>query len=164
MIVGCLIWYIARNRVIILNNREKYEYWLEAAEYDLESAKVMMNGGRYMYVAFMSQQVIEKLTKGLYTLYTGNEAPMIHNIWNIFKSLKREVNLAEESLNVEEFEINLEKYKSFFAELLAYYISGRYPSFKENISRTIDSKRAERVLHTTQEVFSWIESLSQYKA
>lgn len=82
--------YIARNRVIILNNREKYEYWLEAAEYDLESAKVMMNGGRY--------------------------------------------------------------------------ISGRYPSFKENISRTIDSKRAERVLHTTQEVFSWIESLSQYKA
>lgn len=67
MIVGCLLWYIARNRVIILNNREKYEYWLEAAEYDLESA-------------------------------------------------------------------------------------------------TIDSKRAERVLHTTQEVFSWIESLSQYKA
>jgi len=164
VIVGCLLWYIARNRVIILNNREKYEYWLEAAEYDLESAKVMMNGGRYMYVAFMSQQAIEKLTKGLYTLYTGNEAPMIHNIWNIFKSLKREVNLAEESLNVEEFEINLEKYKSFFAELLAYYISGRYPSFKENISRTIDSKRAERVLHTTQEVFSWIESLSQYKA
>jgi len=89
---------------------------------------------------------------------------MIHNIWNIFKSLKREVNLAEESLNVEEFEKNLEKYKSFFAELLAYYISGRYPSFKENFSRTIDSKRAERVLHTTQEVFSWIESLSQYKA
>jgi HEPN domain-containing protein len=159
-----IICYIARNRVIILNNREKYEYWLEAAEYDLESAKVMMNGGRYMYVAFMSQQVIEKLTKGIYTLYTGNEAPIIHNIWNIFKSLKREVNLAEESLNVEEFEKNLEKYKSFFAELLAYYISGRYPSFKEIISRTIDLKRAERVLHTTQEVFSWIESLSQYKA
>ena len=108
--------------------------------------------------------LIEKLTKGIYTLYTGNEAPIIHNIWNIFKSLKREVNLAEESLNVEEFEKNLEKYKSFFAELLAYCISGRYPSFKEIISRTIDSQRAERVLYATQEVFSWIESLSQYKA
>lgn len=27
--------------------REKYEYWLEAAQYDLESARVMMDGGRY---------------------------------------------------------------------------------------------------------------------
>ncbi len=146
----------------MLNSREKYEYWLEVARYDLESAKVMMNGGRYMYVAFMSQQAIEKLAKGIYTLYTDNEAPMIHNIWNIFKQLKREVNL-EEWLDVAEFEGNLDKYKSFFAELLAYYISGRYPSFKEKIANSIDPNRAERVMDTTQEVFVWIESLSQYK-
>lgn len=146
-----------------MNSREKYEYWLEAAQYDLESAKVMMDGGRYMYVAFMSQQAIEKLVKGIYTLYTGNEAPMVHNIWNIFKSLKREIALDSDEGFIEELEINLKKYKSFFAELLAYYISGRYPSFKEKMSKSIDSKRAQRVLLTTQEVFSWIESLSQYK-
>jgi HEPN domain-containing protein len=145
-----------------LNSREKYEYWLEAAQYDLESAKVMLNGRRYMYVTFMSQQAIEKLAKGIYTLYTDNEAPMVHNIWNIFKQLKKEVNL-KEWLHSEEFDSNLEDYKSFFAELLAYYISGRYPSFKENISKSIDSNRAIRVLRTTQEVFAWIESLSQYK-
>lgn len=147
-----------------MNSREKYEYWLEAAQYDLESAKVMMGGGRYMYVAFMSQQAIEKLTKGIYTLYTGKEAPMIHNIWNILKNLKREIEPdAYENFSIEELEINLEKYKSFFAELQAYYISGRYPSFKDKISKSIDSKRAQRVLLTTQEVFLWIESLSQYK-
>lgn len=145
-----------------MNSREKYEYWLEAAQYDLESAKVMMNGGRYMYVAFMSQQAIEKVAKGIFTLYTGNEAPMIHNIWNIFKQLKREVEL-EEWLSIEDFEEKLKKYKSFFAELLAYYISGRYPSFKEKISKSIDSNRAERVWNTTQEAFIWIESLSRYK-
>ncbi|MGD9678739.1 MAG: hypothetical protein AB7V16_10400 [Vulcanibacillus sp.] len=33
----------------------------------------MMDGGRYMYVAFMCQQSIEKLTKGIYTLYTDQE-------------------------------------------------------------------------------------------
>ncbi len=145
-----------------MNSREKYEYWLEVAQYDLESAKVMFNGGRYMYVAFMSQQAIEKLAKGIYTLYTDNEAPMTHNIWNIFKQLKKEVNLRE-WLHVEEFENNLEKYKSFYAELLAYYISGRYPSFKDKVSKSIDSNRAKRVLNTTLEVFAWIESLSQYK-
>ncbi len=145
-----------------MNSREKYEYWLEAAQYDLESAKVMYSGGRYMYVAFMSQQAIEKLAKGIYTLYTDNEAPMIHNIWSIFKQLKKEVKL-EDLLEVKQFESNLEKYKSFFAELLAYYISARYPSFKEKVSKSIDANRAKKVLNTTQEVFAWLESLSQYK-
>lgn len=145
-----------------MNSRDKYEYWLEAAEYDLESARVMMNGGRYMYVAFMSQQAIEKLTKGIYTLYTDKEPPMIHNIWNTFKQLKKEVNL-EEYLNINRFDENLQKYKIFFAELLSFYISGRYPSFKEKISSTIDSIRAKRVLSDTEEVFVWIKSLNQYK-
>lgn len=146
----------------LVNSREKYEYWLEAAKYDLESARVMLNGGRYMYVAFMSQQAIEKLVKGIYTLYTDNEAPMIHNIWNIFRQLKQEAKL-EEYLNMEEFEKNLSKYKNFFVELLTYYISGRYPTFKEKISNSIDFTRAQRVLVNTEEAFVWIESLNQYK-
>lgn len=145
-----------------MNSREKYEYWLEAAQYDLESARVMMNGGRYMYVAFMCQQAIEKLTKGIYTLYTDNEAPMIHNIWNIYKKLEHEVDF-EELLPIEDFEENLQKYKIFFVELLSYYISGRYPSFKEKISNSIDSNTAKKILSSTEEVFEWIVSLSQYK-
>lgn len=145
-----------------MNAREKYNYWLEAAQYDLESARVMMNGGRYMYVAFMSQQAIEKITKGIYTLYVDKEPPMIHNIWGIFRQLKNEVDL-NQYFAIEVFEENLHKNKSFFAELLSYYISGRYPSFKEKISSTIDSNRAKRVLNNTEEVFLWIKSLSQYK-
>lgn len=145
-----------------MNNKEKYEYWLEAAQYDLESARVMMSGGRYMYVAFMSQQAIEKLTKGIYNLFSESEPPLIHNIWNIFKQLKKDVKL-DELIPIDEFEDNLQKYKYFFAELLSYYISGRYPSFKEKISNSIDLSRAKRVLSTTEEVFIWIESLSQYK-
>lgn len=145
-----------------MNSREKYEYWLEAAKYDLESARVMLNGGRYMYVAFMSQQAIEKLAKGIYTLYTDADAPMVHNIWNIFRQLKKEAKL-EVFLNIEEFENGLLKYKNFFVELLSYYISGRYPTFKEKISCSIDANRAKRVLTTTEEAFAWIESLNQFK-
>lgn len=146
-----------------MDSREKYEYWLETAKYDLETAKVMMNGGRYVYVAFMCQQSIEKLAKGIYTLYTNNEPPMIHNIWSIFNHLKKEIDF-KKYLPMNEFETNLNKYKSFFAELLSYYISGRYPSYKEKMSSLIDSDRAKRILTTTEEVFKWIESLSQYKA
>lgn len=148
--------------VKLMNSREKYDYWLEAAEYDLESARVMMQGGRYMYVAFMCQQAIEKLTKGIFTLYADKEPPMIHNIWSIFRQLNVEADLSE-YFTIEEFKKELHKYKSFFAELLSYYISGRYPSFKEKVSSSIDSNRAKRVLANTEEVFTWIRSLSQYK-
>lgn len=144
-----------------MNAMEKYDYWLEAATYDLESARVMMDGGRYMYVAFMCQQSIEKLTKGIYTLYTDQEAPRIHNIWNIFKQI---INSQTDDLAlIEGFEESLQKHKNFFAELLSFYISGRYPSFKEKVSSSINYDRAKNVLDTTEEVFKWIESLSQYK-
>ncbi len=142
-----------------MNALEKYEYWLEAATYDLESARVMMGGERYMYVAFMCQQSIEKLTKGIYTLYTDKEAPRIHNIWNIFKHIRLDTPLED----INEFEDNLQKYKNFFAELLSFYISERYPSFKEKVSSSINFDRAKNVLDNTEEVFKWIESLSRYK-
>ena len=145
-----------------MNSREKYEYWLEAAQYDLETAKAMLNTGRYVYVTFMCQQTIEKLTKGIYQLFTDNEPPMVHNIWNILKLLKKDVTI-EKYLQNEAFDEKLIEYKSFFVELLAYYISGRYPSFKEKISTSIDANRAKRVLNKGIEVFIWLESLSQYK-
>lgn len=145
-----------------MNSREKYEYGLEAAQYDLETAKAMLNTGRYIYVTFMCQQSIEKLIKGIFQLYTDNEPPMVHNIWNIIKLMKKDVNL-EIYLEINAFDKKLLEYKSFFVELLAYYISGRYPSFKERITTSIDANRAERVLNKGIEAFLWLESLSQYK-
>ena len=145
-----------------MNNKEKYEYWLEAAKYDLETAKVMIDGGRYVYVAFMCQQSIEKLTKGIYTLYTGDEPPRIHNIWALFKELERKDDFIE-VINLDDYEENLEKYKSFLAELLSFYISGRYPNYKQKMSSLINRDRAKRILENTEEAFKWIESLSLYK-
>lgn len=145
-----------------MNSREKYEYWLEAAQYDIETAKVMLDAGRYVYVAFMCQQAIEKLTKGIYQLFTDTEPPMVHNIWNILKLLNKDVT-REKFLNKEIFDERLAEYKDFLVELLAFYISGRYPSFKEKISTSIDATRAKRVLKQGMEVFMWLESLSQYR-
>lgn len=38
-------------------------YWIERAEYDLETAKAMQQTGRYLYVGFMCQQTVEKALK-----------------------------------------------------------------------------------------------------
>ncbi|MCL2035461.1 MAG: HEPN domain-containing protein [Oscillospiraceae bacterium] len=48
-----------------MDTQEKYEHWLEYAKYDLDTADAMFNAGKWLYVAFMCQQAVEKLVKGL---------------------------------------------------------------------------------------------------
>ena len=48
-----------------MTSQQKYEHWLDIAQYDLETAKSMLLSGRWLYVAFMCQQAAEKLSKGL---------------------------------------------------------------------------------------------------
>jgi HEPN domain-containing protein len=63
-----------------MTKEEKYAYWLQLAQYDLDTAKTMYAGGRWFYVAFMCQQALEKLCKGLYNFYIDDNVPKIHNI------------------------------------------------------------------------------------
>jgi HEPN domain-containing protein len=126
---------------------EKYSHWEDIAEYDLETAEVMFNSGRYLYVAFMCQQAIEKLVKGLYVLKNGEEPPKTHNIFTIFNKVYNDL-LTDE-------------YAMFFQDLLAFYISGRYPPYKDKLSKSINKTHAKDILDKTREVFSWLKSLKK---
>ena len=64
-----------------MNSQEKYQYWLKHAQYDLDSADAMYRMSRWLYVAFMCQQAVEKLIKGIYGFYLDFDAiPRTHNI------------------------------------------------------------------------------------
>lgn len=140
-----------------MDNIGKFKYWEDIAKYDLDTAEAMLLSGRYLYVVFMCQQAVEKLVKGLYVLHKGVEPPRIHNIWNIFDRI----------FDIDEFNENeklkAEKYFVFFDELLAYYISERYPSYKVKLSQSITKDKAEEVLNISREVFAWLESLKTLK-
>ena len=58
-----------------MDSAEKYEHWEDIAVYDLGTAEAMFQSSRYLYVVFMCQQSIEKLSKGLFVFYKGVEAP-----------------------------------------------------------------------------------------
>ena len=45
--------------------------WVEISEYDLKTAEAMLATARYLYVAFMCQQAIEKILKALYVQQKG---------------------------------------------------------------------------------------------
>ncbi|MGO1527499.1 MAG: HEPN domain-containing protein [Senegalia sp. (in: firmicutes)] len=136
-----------------MNNEEKYEYWLDIAKYDLETAEAMFDSGRYLYVVFMCQQSIEKLVKGLFVLKNSKEPPRIHNILNIFEKTFDTEKVTKFS------DVDIESYFDFFDELLAYYISERYPSYKNKLSKTIDKNTGLKVLNKSKEVFKWLKSL-----
>ena len=47
-----------------MTREEQVQYWLDIADYDLDTAEAMHQTGRWLYVAFMCHQVIEKTLKG----------------------------------------------------------------------------------------------------
>ena len=115
----------------------------------------MFNSGRYLYVAFMCQQAIEKLSKGLFVFHYGEEAVRTHNIWIVLKPL-----IDDEKLDTTTVKY-LEDNKLFFADLAFYYISERYPSYKDNLSSRLNKETAMKLLLKTEEVFECL--IYQYK-
>ena len=101
------------------------------------------------------QQAIEKIAKGLFVLYTDREAPRTHNIHLIMRTLFGEGALASESAEYDR------AHAPFFAELLAYYISERYPSYREKLSASVNGDKAKDVLERTKGVFVWLQSLKR---
>ena len=127
---------------------EKYEYWLEIAQYGLDTADVIFAGGRWLYVVFMCQQAIEKLCKGLYTVYLDDTPPKTHNIiWLVGKFEDKLPAAISEEAN------------ALFAVLSKYYIGNRYPDFISKLSESVDKTEAERVLEKSKEAFAWLQTL-----
>ena len=137
-----------------MTNYKKFLYWEDIAQYDLETAQALLDAHRYLYVVFMCQQTIEKLVKGLYVLYNGNDPAKTHNINFIFSTIRW-------GNTSKHFSSKVSDYKRFFVVLRSYYIAQRYPLYDEKLSTSLDRKEAFEVLEKTKEVFSWLISLKK---
>ena len=118
------------------------KHWVERAEYDLGTAKAMLDAARYLYVAYTSQQAIEKILKGIIACQNKENLP-IHN-------LNRLAEIAElkDDLTPVQFD--------FLAELTPYCIEARYGDYKENLSEIIDMKKASEIYNETERLFRWL--------
>ena len=87
--------------------------WMRQSEYDLESARLLMNEGFYSQACFMSQQVAEKTLKAL-AYYRGDSDVRGHTLRALVSSL--ETSYPE-----------LSKFHEMTETLESYYIPTRYP-------------------------------------
>lgn len=118
------------------------KHWVERSRYDLDTAKIMLDTGRYLYVAYMCQQTIEKILKALIA-QQGKENVPIHN-------LIRLAEIASISNELDRRQFN------FLAELTPYHIEARYGDYKESLSEIINEEKAKQVYKETKEIYQWL--------
>ena len=131
-----------------MNSEEKFEYWRDIAQYDLETAKAMFKTGRWLYVVFMCQQAIEKICKGLYLLFINDDVPRTHDINSVITKFEDKLQTTID-----------EDMRLLFAKLSAFYLNNRYPEYKERLGKSLNKKETKDILDKSKEAFSWLLAL-----
>lgn len=125
--------------------KDKVQYWIDIAQYDIDTADAMLQTKRYLYVGFMCHQAVEKTLKAYYVFNTEGNAPRTHNL----TLLARESNLYEEFS---------EEQKDFLDVLEPLNVEARYPTDKERIMKSLDLKKCAEILTNTKELVEWIRT------
>ncbi len=128
----------------IIKNR--VDYWIESAKYDLKTAQAMLKEKRYLYVGFCCHLTCEKVLKAYYWSYKKTEPPFTHNL-NMLISM---TGLSESITKV-----NIK----FLDELMPLNIKARYPDDKVRISKFLNNSKAKSIYQRTTEFAEWIEKL-----
>jgi len=130
----------------IMNIENKINYWLDMAQYDLDTARAMLDRERYLYVGFMCHQVIEKSIKAYFWNSQHEEPPYTHNLL----ILASKSNLTEH--------IN-EDMKKLLNRLMPLNIQARYPQDKEELLKILTNQVCIDLLKQTEDLFLWIRTL-----
>jgi HEPN domain-containing protein len=121
------------------------ERWIEQAKYDLDSAKAMLESGRYLYVLFCCQQAVEKMLKALIARRSNECPPRIHALVRLAETAM--LDLSDERLQ-------------FLRELSNYYIQTRYPEEIPFIAARLGDPLARQILEQTEETVQWLTSMT----
>lgn len=119
------------------------EYWIESAQYDIETAKAMLETKRYLYVGFMCHLTIEKALKAVIS-QEEIQPPKIHDLVKLAKQSKI-------------YSLMNDGQKDFLEVLLPLNIEARYPSYKSGISASLDNSKCEMLANETEGLLCWIK-------
>jgi HEPN domain-containing protein len=123
---------------------DRIRYWVEMAEYDLETARVMMTGRRFLYVGFMCHQVIEKILKGLYVFQQKRTPPYTHNLSYLAHEIGLDNKLSDDQ-------------KDLMDILEPLNVEARYPTYKEQLLRSLSEEKSKEILLKTERLYLWIK-------
>jgi HEPN domain-containing protein len=126
--------------------RPDVKYWIDLSKYDVDTAKAMLDSGRYLYVLFTCQQAIEKMLKALVVKNTKTFPPRIHDLIKLVGIAKIDID---------------EEQKEFLAKLNFYYLETRYPSELSEISKQVKKDTAATFYKSSRKILRWLKSKVQ---
>lgn len=129
-----------------MSDYDKVAYWLEGADYDLQTAGAMLDTKRYLYVGFMCHQAVEKALKAILVSRKPEEdLPYIHK-------LVRLANLSGISEEMTEAQLSL-------LDLLSpMNIEARYPMYKERLLTSLTEEKCGTMIQETEAMLLWLKS------
>ena len=122
---------------------DKTAYWLDIADYDLDTAEAMHQTGRWLYVAFMCHQVIEKTLKAYWNAVREDDPPYVHN----------HRRLAEGSGHYDKMS---DVQRRFLGQISNMNIEARYPEYKTGIARSLNEEKSREIIDETKQMQLWI--------
>ena len=120
--------------------------WLEIAANDLEMAQLALKPRKFLYVAFHSQQAVEKYFKALYVLARKGNPPYVHDLVRLY-------HLVEEILG--KSSVDLEQLN----ELNVYYIASRYPSYKTEVSKNLTNTKVKNFVAFAKKIQKCVKNV-----
>lgn len=124
---------------------DKVTYWIEMSDYDFDTAKAMLETKRYLYVAFMCHQTIEKILKAYWSKVLEEPPLKIHSLSRLAEKNGLDIDMSEEQTD-------------FIDELEPLNIEARYPSYKERLMKSLTSDRCKELIEQTDKLRTWIKS------
>ncbi len=115
--------------------REDVRVWIEEAEDNLVTAKLLYQNEKFKDVAFYCQQIAEKALKAL-QIYRLNRFDRIHDLIKLAQTVKANKEIMEDC-----------------SYLVGYYVDSRYPVIK-----TVNEEEAKELLEKCEGVLEWSKS------
>lgn len=139
---------------------EKYEHWLTLSDYDIETAKILLDAERYSYIPVLCQQATERLLKGMFICHTGKEASKSHNVPFLTNKLAKN-KVFIETVSGKRFAKEKDDYEEFLVDLMFYYMSDYPFSYKKFSERFIEKDVAYNLYDNTLKLLSWLKSFQK---
>ncbi len=127
-----------------MTREEQVQYWLDIADYDLDTAEAMHQTGRWLYVAFMCHQVIEKTLKAYWCATCDDEPPYTHNHMRLANGCGLYEQMSDEQ-------------RDFLDTITNYNIEARYPEDKDEQARTLTPLACRQIIDETKQLQQWIK-------
>jgi HEPN domain-containing protein len=101
---------------------KSFEEWLKQADYDMDTARYMFKGGRFVYAVFMCHLAVEKALKGVYQLRMKEIPPKTHNLVGLLDrmGIKPPETLAKSIVRLNDTHVTT-RYPDDLARILQFY-------------------------------------------